>query len=102
MNRASAKQFKDFLRDYVKFNTLIDILDLFHAYVGYCIDPSSLLSPLSKCRRFNCRSKTLKTPHFDNGLYTIHLVRLVLCYAMLHRDWSRFVPDFFAEFLLET
>lgn len=48
LNRASSKQFKHFLRDYVKYNTLTDILDFFHAYVGYCIDPNSLLSPLSK------------------------------------------------------
>jgi hypothetical protein len=48
LNRVSANQFKNFLRDYVKFQPLSDVLDLFHAYVGYCIDPSSLLSPLSK------------------------------------------------------
>lgn len=48
LNRASGKQFKDFLRDYVKFQTLSDILDVFHSYLGYCVDPSSLLSPLSK------------------------------------------------------
>ncbi|XP_015837451.1 protein unc-80 homolog isoform X11 [Tribolium castaneum] len=47
LNRASGKQFKNFLRDYVKNQTIPDILDFFHAYVGYCIDPSSLLSPLS-------------------------------------------------------
>jgi hypothetical protein len=28
--------------------TISDILDFFHAYVGFCVDPSSLLSPLSK------------------------------------------------------
>ncbi|CAH0559503.1 unnamed protein product [Brassicogethes aeneus] len=47
MNRASGKQFKVFLRDYVKYHALPEILEFFHAYVGYCIDPNSLLSPLS-------------------------------------------------------
>ncbi|KAG5895326.1 hypothetical protein JTB14_000598 [Gonioctena quinquepunctata] len=47
LNRASAKQFKSFLRDYVKYQPISDIMDLFHSYVGYCIDPGSLLSPLS-------------------------------------------------------
>ncbi|KAK9704328.1 hypothetical protein QE152_g28369 [Popillia japonica] len=39
--------FSRFLRDYVRYQSLNDILDFFHAYVGFCIDPSSLLSPLS-------------------------------------------------------
>lgn len=48
LHRASNKQFTYYLRDYVKYKPLPIILDLFHAYVGFCIDPSSLLSPLSK------------------------------------------------------
>ncbi|KAL3277360.1 hypothetical protein HHI36_012710 [Cryptolaemus montrouzieri] len=47
LNRASGKQFKSYLKDYIKNHTLSEILDFFHAYVGFCIDPSSLLSPLS-------------------------------------------------------
>ncbi|XP_017782231.1 PREDICTED: LOW QUALITY PROTEIN: protein unc-80 homolog, partial [Nicrophorus vespilloides] len=50
LSRASGKQFKSFLRDYVRYQPLPDILDLFHAYVGYCIDPNSLLSPLNQKR----------------------------------------------------
>ncbi|KAJ8947309.1 hypothetical protein NQ318_004561 [Aromia moschata] len=50
LSRASEKQFKSFLRDYVKYQPLADVMDLFHAYVGYCIDPSSLLSPLNQKR----------------------------------------------------
>ncbi|KAJ8917160.1 hypothetical protein NQ315_012652 [Exocentrus adspersus] len=50
LNRASPKLFKKFLRDYVNYQPLTDIMDLFHAYVGYCIDPSSLLSPLNQKR----------------------------------------------------
>lgn len=48
LNRASNKQFSTFLKDFISSNTLVDILDFFHAYVGFCVDPSSLLSPLSK------------------------------------------------------
>lgn len=48
LNRASSKQFKSFLRDYARNQPLIEIMEFFHAYVGFCIDPSSLLSPLSK------------------------------------------------------
>ncbi|XP_044757175.1 protein unc-80 homolog [Coccinella septempunctata] len=47
LNRASGKEFKAFLRDFVRNHTLPDLIDFFHAYVGFCIDPSSLLSPLS-------------------------------------------------------
>nr|CAH7758097.1 unnamed protein product [Callosobruchus chinensis] len=46
--RASGKMLKNYLRDYVKYQSMNDILDFFHAYLGYCVDPSSLLSPLSK------------------------------------------------------
>ncbi|GLV31802.1 uncoordinated 80 [Carabus blaptoides fortunei] len=50
LNRASNKQFASYLKDYVRYHTIPDILDLFHAYVGFCIDPSSLLSPLNQKR----------------------------------------------------
>ncbi|VEN57171.1 unnamed protein product, partial [Callosobruchus maculatus] len=48
LHRASGKMLKNYLRDYVKYQSMNDILDFFHAYLGYCVDPSSLLSPLSK------------------------------------------------------
>ncbi|VEN40785.1 unnamed protein product, partial [Callosobruchus maculatus] len=47
LHRASGKMLKNYLRDYVKYQSMNDILDFFHAYLGYCVDPSSLLSPLS-------------------------------------------------------
>ncbi|XP_031332358.1 protein unc-80 homolog isoform X3 [Photinus pyralis] len=50
LHRSSSKQFTKFLRDYVNYQSLSDVLDLFHAYVGFCIDPSSLLSPLNQKR----------------------------------------------------
>lgn len=48
LNRASSKQFKKFFKDFIKYQTIKEILDILHAYLGFCIDPSSLLSPLSK------------------------------------------------------
>ncbi|XP_060527222.1 protein unc-80 homolog isoform X3 [Cylas formicarius] len=47
LNKAGANQFKKFLREYVKSQPLADIMDILHAYLGYCVDPASLLSPLS-------------------------------------------------------
>ena len=48
LHRASPRQFSRFLREMVCNQPISDILDFFHAYVGFCVDPSSLLSPLSK------------------------------------------------------
>lgn len=48
LHRASPRQFSRFLREMVCNQTISDVLDFFHAYVGFCVDPSSLLSPLSK------------------------------------------------------
>lgn len=39
---------KKYLRNMIKTSTLHEIVEFFHAFVGFCIDPSSLLSPLSK------------------------------------------------------
>lgn len=52
LNRASSKQFSTYFKDYINFHTLTEVLDFFHAYCGFCVDPSSLLSPLSKFRWF--------------------------------------------------
>jgi hypothetical protein len=48
LHRASPRQFSRFFREMVCNQTISDVLDFFHAYVGFCVDPSSLLSPLSK------------------------------------------------------
>lgn len=48
LHRNNQKQFSLFLRDFVKNQTIGDVLEFFHAYLGFCVDPSSLLSPLSK------------------------------------------------------
>uniref|UniRef100_T1IVG6 Uncharacterized protein n=1 Tax=Strigamia maritima TaxID=126957 RepID=T1IVG6_STRMM len=39
-------QFRRFLREMVTRRPLSDIMDFFHSFVGFCVDPVSLLSPL--------------------------------------------------------
>ncbi|XP_015178627.1 PREDICTED: protein unc-80 homolog isoform X2 [Polistes dominula] len=46
LHRASYKQFSKFLRTMIREQPISEILDFFHAYVGFCVDPTSLLSPL--------------------------------------------------------
>lgn len=48
LHKSSQKNFKNFLKEYIKKQPLTEIMEVFHAYLGYCIDPTSLLSPLSK------------------------------------------------------
>ncbi|XP_050309913.1 protein unc-80 homolog isoform X2 [Anthonomus grandis grandis] len=47
LHKFSQKQFKRFLREYVKNQPLTEIMEVLHGYMGYCVDPTSLLSPLS-------------------------------------------------------
>jgi hypothetical protein len=39
---------KKYLRNMIQESTLNELIEFFHAFVGFCVDPSSLLSPLSK------------------------------------------------------
>jgi protein unc-80 len=39
---------KKYLRDMVRDSSLHELIEFFHSFVGFCVDPSSLLSPLSK------------------------------------------------------
>ncbi|KAK0161490.1 hypothetical protein PV327_009955 [Microctonus hyperodae] len=48
--RASSRHFTRTLRWMVHNQPIVDILDLFHALVGFCVEPSSLLSPLNQKR----------------------------------------------------
>ncbi|XP_046741999.1 protein unc-80 homolog isoform X7 [Diprion similis] len=50
LHRASSRQFSKFLRSMIRDQPIPEILDFFHAYVGFCVDPSSLLSPLNQKR----------------------------------------------------
>lgn len=39
---------RNYLRDMVRTTQLHELIEFFHAFVGFCVDPSSLLSPLSE------------------------------------------------------
>ncbi|KAF7271721.1 hypothetical protein GWI33_015431 [Rhynchophorus ferrugineus] len=47
LHKSNQKQFKKFLRNFVKYQPITEILEVLHAYLGYCVDPTSLLSPLT-------------------------------------------------------
>ncbi|EFN85740.1 Uncharacterized protein KIAA1843 [Harpegnathos saltator] len=56
LHRASSRHFSKFLRKMMREQPLVEILDFFHSYVGYCVDPSSLLSPLNQKRVSSSKS----------------------------------------------
>ncbi|XP_025829365.1 protein unc-80 homolog [Agrilus planipennis] len=71
LQRASNKQFTKFLKDYVNYQHMNDVLDLFHSYLSFCIDPSSLLSPSNQKRGSNRSSDIVPqgySTNFDAGL----------------------------------
>ncbi|KAL1123884.1 hypothetical protein AAG570_001654, partial [Ranatra chinensis] len=53
IHRSSPKQFAKFFKNLIATNSIADILEIFHSYVGFCVDPSSLLSPLNQKRSCN-------------------------------------------------
>ncbi|KAL1453471.1 hypothetical protein WDU94_007606 [Cyamophila willieti] len=48
LKRVNPKLFSKFLKNMVQKYALNEVLEFYHAYVGFCVDPTSLLSPLSK------------------------------------------------------
>lgn len=48
LHRHDQSAFRRFLRTYVKVRPIPEILEFFHAFLGFCVDPGSLLSPMSK------------------------------------------------------
>ncbi|KAK6643812.1 hypothetical protein RUM43_000075 [Polyplax serrata] len=50
LQRSDPKKFSRFLRGFVRNQSLSEIVEFFHAYIGFCVDPSSLLSPLNQKR----------------------------------------------------
>lgn len=53
LHKASPKQFAKLLRVLIRELPINELLDLFHSYVGFCLEPSSLLSPLSEFGYFD-------------------------------------------------
>uniref|UniRef100_A0A8D8WIK8 Protein unc-80 homolog n=1 Tax=Cacopsylla melanoneura TaxID=428564 RepID=A0A8D8WIK8_9HEMI len=50
LKRVNPKLFSKFLKNMVQKYTLNEVLEFYHAYVGFCVDPTSLLSPLNQKR----------------------------------------------------
>ena len=48
LSNVSPKYFKKYFKIYINDYDVLDVIDFFHAYIGFCIDAGSLLSPLSK------------------------------------------------------
>lgn len=48
MFRQEPSNTRQYLRKMIKTTQIHEIIEFFHAFVGFCIDPSSLLSPLSE------------------------------------------------------
>ncbi|XP_044582754.1 protein unc-80 homolog isoform X6 [Cotesia glomerata] len=56
--QSSSRQFSRTLRLMVRNQPISEILELFHSYVGFCVEPSSLLSPLNQKRNVNKSPET--------------------------------------------
>lgn len=52
MLRQESSKTRQYLRKMIKNTQLHELIEFFHAFVGFCVDPSSLLSPLSKSQYF--------------------------------------------------
>ncbi|XP_064455968.1 protein unc-80 homolog isoform X2 [Ornithodoros turicata] len=50
LNQADESQFRHFLRELVRSRALPEVVDIFHAFVGFCAETGSLLSPLTQKR----------------------------------------------------
>ncbi|XP_030370602.1 protein unc-80 homolog [Scaptodrosophila lebanonensis] len=48
MLRQANQRTKRYLQEMVKTSPLLELVDYFHAFLAFCVDPSSLLSPLSQ------------------------------------------------------
>lgn len=59
LHRASHKLFTRFFRRLVQEHPIAELLEFFHAYTGYCVDPGSLLSPLSELEELHKKSHSI-------------------------------------------
>ncbi|XP_039288610.1 protein unc-80 homolog isoform X7 [Nilaparvata lugens] len=50
LQRANSSYFSKVMRQIVSQQTITELMEFFHAYLGFCIDPSTLLSPLNQKR----------------------------------------------------
>lgn len=69
MLRQEGSKTRGFLRKMVKKTQLHELIEFFHAFVGFCVDPSSLLSPLSHKRPSTFKSLN-PDANISNGYVT--------------------------------
>ncbi|XP_050045385.1 protein unc-80 homolog [Dermacentor andersoni] len=50
LHRADEAQFRRFLRELVRERSLAEVLDVYHAFMGFCAETGSLLSPITQKR----------------------------------------------------
>lgn len=48
LHRADESQFRRFLRELVRERSLAEVVDIYHALMGFCAETGSLLSPTSE------------------------------------------------------
>lgn len=60
MLRQASQRTKRYLVEMVKTTALQELVDFFHGFLAFCVDPSSLLSPLSKFLVFYTQMKKLQ------------------------------------------
>lgn len=58
--KQSSTYSKKYLRVMVRESTIQELIEFFHAFVGFCVDPGSLLSPLSKFENSHEKSSAFK------------------------------------------
>lgn len=75
--KQSSTYSKKFLRNMVRDSSIQELIEFFHAFVGFCVDPSSLLSPLSKFKNYFNENQT-HLLHFN----LIELIDVKLSFAI--------------------
>lgn len=45
LRKINMEHFENYLQSFVQSSSIADVLEFFHAFCGFCVDPCSLLSP---------------------------------------------------------
>lgn len=91
---------KKYLREMIRESSLHELIEFFHAFVGFCVDPSSLLSPLSKiCYIFqNSHKDLMNSPSLPSKICLTN--RFVLKLAELFSQKNLLSRKLFVHFSL--
>ncbi|XP_055382818.1 protein unc-80 homolog isoform X2 [Condylostylus longicornis] len=98
MLRQATSATKAFLKNMVKHSQLSELMEFFHAFLGYCVDPSSLLSPLNHKRSTGFKNLTSEggqggySTNFSSGGLNAHAETPILS-AIFKLLVTRFVES---------